>query len=197
MSVYNKIKWVLGILMIFVIIVATNLIDKDHFDKINGVVVTIYEDRLVAYDLIYDMTNAIHEKELALRTADSSFFSTRNELVNTKIEEAIANFSHTKLTDGEKKIFKSVKKDFEVMKRDEEVARQNQFATKDELLADIQQFKKDLTELTEIQMKEGKRQVSASKNTFALVELFTQIEIIILVALAIIIQLIILYKPKD
>jgi hypothetical protein len=197
MSIYNKIKWVLGILMVFVIIVATNLIDKDHFDKINGVVVTIYEDRLVAYDLIYDITNAIHEKELALRTQDSTFFERRNDVVNTAIENALASFSQTKLTDAEKMIFRNVKKDFTVMQEDEQGTTKMIFTNEEQLLADIAQFKQDLADLATIQVQEGKRQVSASNNTFALVELFTQIEIIILVALAIIIQLIILYKPKD
>ncbi|MFT6959062.1 MAG: hypothetical protein ACJA17_000150 [Polaribacter sp.] len=31
MTFYNKVKWVLGIFMIFILIIATNLIDKSNF----------------------------------------------------------------------------------------------------------------------------------------------------------------------
>jgi len=53
MAFYNKAKWILGILMVFVLIIATNLIDKNNFLKVRDSVVTIYEDRLVAKDLIF------------------------------------------------------------------------------------------------------------------------------------------------
>lgn len=66
MTFYNKIKWVLGILMIFFIIIATNLIDKNNFVRVRDSVVTIYEDRLIANDLIFEMLKSVQQKEVAI-----------------------------------------------------------------------------------------------------------------------------------
>lgn len=46
-------------------------------------------------------------------------------------------------------------------------------------------------------MKEGKRQMSISKKAADKLELFTQIEIYLLAFLAIVIQIIIMYQPKE
>lgn len=64
MGIYNKIKWVLGIFMVFFLIVATNLIDRDNFIRVNNSVQTIYEDRLVAQGLIFEFSTLIQEKEI-------------------------------------------------------------------------------------------------------------------------------------
>jgi hypothetical protein len=73
MTFYNKIKWVLGILMVFVLIVATNLIDRSNFIQVRDSVVTIYEDRLIANDLIFEISKLVQEKEIAVALSDSIF----------------------------------------------------------------------------------------------------------------------------
>jgi hypothetical protein len=42
MKVYNKMKWALGILLVFIIVLITNLIDRDNFNRIRYSIVTIY-----------------------------------------------------------------------------------------------------------------------------------------------------------
>lgn len=61
MAFYNKLKWILGITLIFVLIIATNLIDRNNFVRISNVVTTIYEDRLIASDLIFEMLSSVHQ----------------------------------------------------------------------------------------------------------------------------------------
>lgn len=79
MTFYNKIKWVLGILIIFALIITTNLIDKNNYSKVGNSIVTIYEDRLIAKDLIFKISNAIHKKEVAAISANTAFFETTNK----------------------------------------------------------------------------------------------------------------------
>jgi len=74
MKLYTKVKWVLGILMIFILIIATNLIDRNNFVRIKDSLETIYEDRLVAKDLIFKISKSVQEKELALAKLDSTFY---------------------------------------------------------------------------------------------------------------------------
>jgi hypothetical protein len=63
-----------------------------------------------------------------------------------------------------------------------------------QLICDI---KDDLYDLSKVQLKEGKRQMSLSEKTMDTIELFTQVEIIFLIVMAVLIQLIVLYQPKD
>jgi len=68
--------------MVFVLIIATNLIDRNNFTRVKDSVITIYEDRLVANDLIFEMSNSFQEKEIAVAASDSAFFLERNKQVN-------------------------------------------------------------------------------------------------------------------
>jgi hypothetical protein len=46
-------------------------------------------------------------------------------------------------------------------------------------------------------LEEGSRQLKISRRAIDTIELFTQIEIYILIFLAIIVQIIVMYKPKE
>ena len=61
----------------------------------------------------------------------------------------------------------------------------------------LQSIKANLNNLSKIQLIEGSRQMSISKRAIDTIELYTQIEIYVLVFLAIIIQIIVMYKPKN
>ncbi len=61
----------------------------------------------------------------------------------------------------------------------------------------LQSLKSNLNDLSKIQLSEGSRQMSISKKAIDTVELFTQIEIYVLVFLAIVIQIIVMYNPKN
>jgi hypothetical protein len=50
--------------MIFILIITTNLIDKSNFTRVKDSVVAIYEDRLIANDLIFEISNSIGQKEV-------------------------------------------------------------------------------------------------------------------------------------
>jgi hypothetical protein len=88
MTLFNKIKWTAGILLVFAIILTTNLIDKNNFNKLRYSVVTIYEDRIVANDLIFEILLSIREKEIALAVPDSTFFLQRNDKINEGIKNS-------------------------------------------------------------------------------------------------------------
>ena len=60
----------------------------------------------------------------------------------------------------------------------------------------IAKIKKNLEDLSKIQLLEGSKQMSISKKAIDSVELFTQIEIYLLIFLAIVIQIIVMYNPK-
>lgn len=196
MGFYNKLKWILGILMVFVIIVSTNLIDRNNFIRVRDSVITIYEDRLVATDLIFEMSEAVHTKELAIALADSIYYTNQNKEANQEVGELISRYESTRLTENESKIFNELKTNLEALKTLEITYINSRFKQKDLLNQRISELKQNLSELSKIQISEGKRQMSISKKAIDIVELFTHIEIYLLVFLAIIIQIIVMYKPK-
>ncbi|SHN03977.1 MCP four helix bundle domain-containing protein [Polaribacter sp. KT 15] len=196
MSFYNKVKWVLGILMVFVLIVATNLIDRNNFLRVKDSVVTIYEDRLVVNDLIFEMSIAMQEKELAAIKADKDFFLSENNKINEDLQNFILKYEQTKLTAKEVKVFNEFKQNFEKVKVAERDFIASKFDNVKGLENELLKVKKNLYQLSKIQLNEGGRQMSISKKAIDTVELFTQLEIYILIFLAIVIQIIVIYQPK-
>lgn len=196
MTWYNKFKWILGILLVFVIIVTTNLIDRSNFIKVRDSVVSIYEDRLVANELIYQMCKAIHQKELAVAKSDSEFYEEKNSALNSHIEELLAQFSKTGLTSDERRILAYLRSELDKLYAGEAQMVASEFQTTSEVSRFIYNIQDKLDDLSEIQLHEGSRQMSISQKAVDAVKLFTQLEIYVLIFLAIVIQVIVMYKPK-
>ena len=189
MEIINKIKWALTLLLVFFSILATNLIDKNNFRKIKTSVVTIYEDRIVANDLIFEYLLLTHEKELALAASDQTFFSQRNPEVNQELNRVTEQYEATKLTKDEAISFGALREDLDqLMVMEESINISTPKEAYRLLLSDI---KKNLDKLAQNQLEEGRKQMTMSRNTFKEVESFTRIENYCLIALAILIPIII------
>jgi hypothetical protein len=65
-----------------------------------------------------------------------------------------------------------------------------------QLTTQIERIEEDLYTLSNIQLDEGKRQMLQGKSAADSVQLMTTIEVYILVALALVIQVLILYSPN-
>ena len=193
MTVYNKIKWTLGILSVFFIILATNLIDRKNFNIVKNSVETIYADRLLAQDILLDLSGLIWEKELAQIKYDRLQFDNKNVTINTRAEELINLFSETKLTRKEEIVLGQLQKNFTSLKEYERTEIQLPNPKFSEYLALI---KDNLDDLSEIQIEEGKRELFESKRAIASVDLFTHLEIYALIIIAIFIQIVVMYNPK-
>ena len=193
MIILNKLKWVAGVLLIFLIVLTTNLLDKDNFTKLRNSVISIYEDRVVASDIIFDIAILMQEKEIAIATSDSSFMGGKNAEYNQKIQDLISRYEQTKLTSREQEVFIRLKDNFDqTIKLEQDLADQ---PDKTALFQRIDAVVHNLYNLSKIQLKEGERQMLMSNKTMETIDLFTKVEIIFLILMAVIIQVIILYKP--
>lgn len=197
MTILNKIKWITGILLVFAIILSTNLIDRDNFNKLRYSVVTIYEDRVVANDLIFEMSLLIREKEIALAASDSAFFLKRNDKINENIQIFIEKFEQTKLTTKEARIFNNLKDEIKTLERLEIEFINSEFRKNIDLLNSIKAIIINLHDLSKVQLEEGRKQMALSNKTMETIDLFTQVEVIFLIVMAVLVQIIILYKPKQ
>lgn len=181
MRLYNKIKWVLGISMIFILILATNLIDRNNFIRVKDSVVTIYEDRLIAGDLVFKMFKLVKQKEVALKLSDTLFFNKENDKINDHISNLILMFEQTKLTYEERTIFKNLKSNFKTLNDLEITFTESSFKNKGNQEYVLISINKNLDDLSKIQLNEGRRQMSICKRATGAVELLTQIEICLLI----------------
>lgn len=196
MNFLKKIKWVAGILLIFVIVLTTNLIDKDNFRTLNNTVTTIYEDRVVASDLIFEITILIQEKEIAFATLDSTFIYTKNNQVNDELQDLIKRYEQTKLTKEESQIFNNLKDELSNLKQSEKEFIESNLENNLKVFKSIDVIVHKLYDLSKVQLNEGRRQMMLSKKTMETIDLFTQVEVVSLIFMAILIQIIIIYKPK-
>ncbi|WP_235183553.1 MULTISPECIES: MCP four helix bundle domain-containing protein [Cellulophaga] len=175
----------------------TNLIDKNNFVRVRDSVVTIYEDRLIANDLIFEKLKLVQEKEVAVKTLDSTFYENRNLKVNDNLQSLISRFEETKLTSKEATVFNDFKSNVKVLQNAETKFINSSYNSTSKVNSAINSLKTNLSDLSKIQLNEGSRQMSISKRAVDSVELFTQIEIYMLVFLAIIIQIVVMYNPKE
>jgi hypothetical protein len=65
----------------------------------------MYEDRIVASDLLFEMSRIIKEKQIAVLTSDTIFFDSENDKYNREIEQLVDNYKLTKSTEKEKIAF--------------------------------------------------------------------------------------------
>lgn len=196
MTFFDKIKWTLGILMVFALIVFTNLIDKNNFTRVKDSVVSIYEDRLVVNDLIFEMSKLVQEKEMAIVLSNTEFYTKKNSNIDKKMQGFIEQYEATKLTVEERNVFNDFKDNIQFLSKTEASILENDFKEKETHLTLIFEIKDNLYDLNKIQLNEGRRQMAISQKAIDKVELFTQIEIYILIFLAIVVQIIVLYNPK-
>lgn len=196
MAFLTKLKWILGISLIFLLIAATNLVDRSNFVRVKESVVTIYEDRLVVKDLIMDMYKAVQQKKVAILTEDQQFFGQSNEAVNRNIRTLIGRYEGTKLTPNEVIVFENLQTNIDTLLKAENGFEMSESNSGQNILSLIAQIETNLDDLSDIQISEGRRQVSISKRATDSVELFTQLEVYVLIFLAIVIQVIILYRPS-
>lgn len=194
MKLYDKIKWIIGISLIFTLIIVTNLVDRNNYQRVKDSMVTLYEDRLIVQDLIFEMAQIIHEKELALYTRDSTFFEVESPDSNKKLTELIGQIEQTNLTTDESVVLQELKKNIENLLATE--AQGGKLETQlDKLAQKHFEIKHNLHDLDKIQIDEGRRQLAISKKAVESIELFTQIEIVILIVMALAILVVIWYNP--
>lgn len=194
MNIFTKIRWVASILLVFFIVLITNIIDRDNFNRLTNSVKTMFEDRIVASDLLVDITRIIKEKHIAILTSDTNFFKNQNNKLNQEIDQLLDRYEITKLTEKEKRHFNLLQEELKSLKQKE---KSDVNLSNGELIKSIEIIDEHLYKLSKIQLQEGKEQVLISNKAKDTINLYTQGEIIFLIIMAVLVQIIILYKPKE
>ncbi len=196
MNVFKKLKWFFAVLVIFLIILATNLLDKKNFLRVEESVETIYNERLLAKELLLNVSIQFHQKELAYALNDSIYLQSQNDVVNAKISELLEMFVRAKSTKKEETILNELNENHtKLIQLEANANLKNRLYSTDcaQIFSDINT---NIIALSAEQVKEGRNQKFNARDAVDRIKLFSTIEIYMLIFLAIVLQVIILYNPK-
>lgn len=136
----------------------------------------------------------MRKKEVAIVSADKTFPENENTKLNQEVNKFIERYNQTKMTEKEKSVFNQLKDELAILIR---IEQKDENSRREKALTSIEKINQHVYDLSKIQLQESRQQVYISNKAMNSIDLFTQFEIIFLIAMAILIQIIIFYKPKE
>lgn len=200
----NRYSIVLGLLAVFMLVLGTNRIDKNHFETVQTALTSVYEDRVVAQDYIYKMSLLTHEKETQYLNNSSTATIVKT---NKKIDSLITLFEKTKLTIREREYFEYLKSIFQDIKTEEADyfkkrnknvlrAENRQTLIPPPALRNLEHFQHDLDKLAAVQLSESRNITHTAQKSLDMNSIVSTLEIGLLIAIGILIQYFIFYQSK-
>jgi hypothetical protein len=191
-SLNNRAKIGFSFAIVFLLVFATNRLDKRRFDTVSDALTSVYEDRLVAKGYLYQLSNIFHEQEkLLMQNSENEVSKTYHKMVNTTIEA----YKNTKLTTAERTAFSNFQRHFNELQTLELSASQsNSDSYKANIIRQISRIQNDLDNLAQIQLDEGESLTKFAQSSLKTSSTYSQIEIAIIILIGIIVQFIIFYK---
>ncbi|MFZ1807406.1 MAG: MCP four helix bundle domain-containing protein [Cyclobacteriaceae bacterium] len=202
-SLRNKRKIAFCSALILILIFAKNWIDKKNVATLNTSFSSVFDDRLVVESYIFQLTDHLYQKKIIIANCNSaeSALAVQPQVNthNSSINKILIDYEKTKITTAESKSFVSLKERLQNLKIMEKeflaaLTAQDQ-STSTALLAQMQKnfdvAMLDLNQLSKIQISEGKLLKDQSKKIAAGSSILSQLELIVLVAIGMLIQILI------
>jgi phosphatidylglycerophosphatase A len=190
----QKFNLALALLAVFFLILATNLVDRRHFETAQEALTSVYEDRVVAQHYIFEISTIVYQKEQQFIENNTNKWSVEND---ARIEELIEQFAGTKLTTSERRQFESLKEHLTTLERIETKYRENSINNKTHVIPEIfKHIKNDLNDLAETQILESKSKMFLAQKSLNTTNLLSNLELGLLIIVGIAIQFVIFYRIK-
>lgn len=191
LTTMQKVKAVVALAVVFLLVLATNKMDSNHFKVVKRTLSTVYKDRLVVQDYIYRFSKNLQEKKLDLALED-----TINQQLNDSINHLVKLYAETELTPSEARYFESFRTSLnQLYKLEQNFLEGKHDDEKQSIFKQHTVLNDQLDELSKIQLKEGKRQIEISNRSISTSDLISNIEIAVLIIIGIIIQALIFIRP--
>jgi hypothetical protein len=192
-------RWinVFYLLLLFGVIFATNRIDKEHFETAQHSLNSIYEDRVIAQDLIYQLSSTFNDRHLYYINDTTVQLSSPNfDNQNAHIEELLIKYDKTSLTDKEKVELEQLKKNFYSLLSFEKSFEGKSKVPLEEVKKKFHIINENLDKLSAIQLSESKNLKFLGRKSLDNYNLIFIAEVIILVLVAALI-LVIVFSRKS
>ncbi|WP_028377325.1 hypothetical protein [Leeuwenhoekiella sp. MAR_2009_132] len=195
-SISKRVNAILALSIVFLLVLATNRIDRKHFEVAQNSVKEVYNDRVVVQDYIFSISNALFYKRLALK---DSLVKLQRLKENENIRTLLLNFKETKLTIAEARNFDKLQANFDRLIQLESQYSQpvkDTVVLKDKISQTLEAMQVNLKELSEIQIRESRDLTFNAQKSLDFSELLSNLEILFLIITGIAIQFILFYRVK-
>ena len=176
----------------FLLVLASNRLNNRNFSTVEHGVDSVFEDRLVVQEYIYTLNNLFHKKELYLanNTTDNKAIPKYPEIKNI-----LADFEKTALTKEESLFLTSLKDNYAELKILES-NHENNNASEEEIVSTLNRISRNLDELAEVQLSEGRQLTQRSKRSLGMNQLLSTLEIVFLIIIGILFLVIVFHRDK-
>lgn len=190
----QKMKAAFALGIVIMLVLFTNLINKNHFSRLHESFVSVYEDRLVVENLIYKISVLLNQKEQLYRSVHQGTLSdilAELKSKNDSISDLIQEYETTYLTEEEIIHFVNLKSNLQelTVRESKVIASKRSDASGDyEIDTLYSSLLQNLRTLSDIQVLEGKRLITNSDKIFASSNMTLKIELAVLVVIGVILQ---------
>ncbi|NVJ87563.1 MAG: MCP four helix bundle domain-containing protein [Algoriphagus sp.] len=203
----KKIQAMFIISMLLLLIYAKNLIERQSFREISSTFTEVYNDRLVVESYIFDISERLFQIQKLIDHCNLDYdYSKVIDEIDMQEKEILAiveDFEKTKLTDQESSYLKDFRtiiendlaiKSYELLYTDSSGVNIEQVKLYDNK---ISQARKDLDDLSQIQLAEGDRLIKKAKKLINRSQIWAQFEVALLIILIVVMFWLIFRKSKD
>ncbi|WP_288371067.1 MCP four helix bundle domain-containing protein [uncultured Algoriphagus sp.] len=193
--------------LLLLLIYAKNLIERQNFKEISSTFTEVYNDRLVVESYIFDISEGLFQIQKLVDHCDIDYDYSRVldeiEQEENEILAIIEEFEKTKLTPDESQYLTDFKniivndlsiKSYDLLYTDSSGVNVDQVKRYD---AKISQARKDLDDLSAIQLDEGERLIKKAKRLINRSQIWAQFEVALLIILILVMFWLIFRKSKE
>lgn len=208
-SLRQKTKIAFWSSVILILIFAKNWVDKTNVTTLYNSFASVYEDRLVVESYIFQLSEQLYQKKIVISNCSSPEEVTAAQkkvsTYNATINQILVDYEKTKLTTDESMYFESLKDKLQNLITMEEnfltsLTTQDHEAsitTAALIQKNFDVAMLDLNQLSKIQLIEGKSLKDQSKEIAAGSTLWTQLELVVIIGIALLIQILIFASRSD
>lgn len=189
---FNRLRSASAFILVFLLILATNRLDQQHFDLVQEKIASVYKDRILAQHYIYEMSWIVNDQASLLR------YEGRVEPAQSaRLDSLIASFSTTRLTTEEARLFERLQNQLGQMNAlmmKTLAASENPTSDNGEVVAMCNDIRATLDRLSEIQKEESWNLKKAAQLSLDRSSFLSRMELWALAIIAVLIQIILFYR---
>lgn len=193
-SIKQRVLIGLVLMTAFLLVLGSNLLDRKYFSTIQDSVKSIYDDRIVVQDYIYQLQDMAHEMEVTFLKGEQVQGTESSE----KIKSLLLDFSETKLTRDEARLLERLDRQFSDLTSSGTgfVSTDVQQLNEAKVLSQLAQIKQTLDGLEEIQLEQSDLLTQLSEKTLGVNRMLSNLEVVFLVIIGISILMLVFYPVK-
>ncbi|WP_418499381.1 hypothetical protein [Flagellimonas sp.] len=193
-SIKQRVLIGLVLMTAFLLVLGSNLLDRKYFSTIQDLVKSIYDDRIVVQDYIYQLQDMAHEMEVTFLKGEQVQGTESSE----KIKSLLLDFSETKLTRDEARLLERLDRQFSDLTSSGTgfVSTDVQQLNEAKVFSQLAQIKQTLDGLEEIQLEQSDLLTQLSEKTLGVNRMLSNLEVVFLVIIGISILMLVFYPVK-